>query len=93
MRNENKERAAERNPKAPDVDAAPAAPGDLPDNARDEKTMRTEEVTLDLPDVQDIPGQENIIPPRMNEFIDATITSDSDEGLAVFSEDEGTEDE
>ncbi len=59
-------------------------PGDLPDNEHDKKRMQPEEVILDLPDVSDIPGQENILPPRFEEMADTTISSDDEEGLSVF---------
>jgi hypothetical protein len=61
---------------------------DLTDSPADEQRMKQEEVTLDLPDVSDIPGQENIIPPRMGEFADTTISSDDEEGTRVFGEDD-----
>ena len=35
---------------------------DLKDSARDLAEMKSEPVTIDLPDVKDIPGQENIVP-------------------------------
>ncbi len=38
---------------------------DLQDSQHDEERMQPEEVILDLPDVKDIPGQENIIPPQI----------------------------
>ena len=61
---------------------------DLTDSPKDEKAMEDEEVILDLPDVADIPGQENIVPPKMNMFADETISSDGEEGTAVFDEDD-----
>ena len=33
---------------------------DLPDSERDKEELKQEETTIDLPDVKDIPGQENI---------------------------------
>ena len=64
---------------------------DLTDSPKDEKAMEDEEVVLDLPDVADIPGQENIVPPKMNMFADKTISSDGEEGTAVFDEDDDAE--
>jgi hypothetical protein len=61
---------------------------DLPDNPHDEERMQPEEVIFDLPDVKDIPGQENIIPPRMDSFADTTISSDDEEGAGIFGDDD-----
>lgn len=61
--------------------------GDLKDSAHDEERMQPEEVILDLPDVSDIPGQENILPPQMDSFADTTISSDDEEGAGLFEED------
>lgn len=65
---------------------------DLADSPRDEKYLQGEEVTFDLPDVEDIPGQENIVPPKMNAFADTTISSDDEEGVGIL-DDEEDEDE
>jgi hypothetical protein len=65
-----------------------AGRGDLPDNPHDEARMKSEEVTLDLPEVSDIPGQENIIPPRLDSFADTTISSDDEEGVGIFGDDD-----
>lgn len=46
------------------------------------------EITLELPDVADIPGQENIVPPKMGMFVDTTISSDGEEGTAVFPDED-----
>lgn len=64
---------------------------DLRDSEKDEKAMEEDEVLLDLPDVADIPGQENIIPPKMGMFADTTISSDGEEGTEVFDEDDEEE--
>jgi hypothetical protein len=65
--------------------------GDLPDSPHDEERMQSEEVTLNLPDVKDIPGQEFIHPPKMESFSDTTISSADEEGDDLF-EDEPDED-
>lgn len=57
---------------------------DLPDSPHDQERMKQEEVTLDLPDVRDIPGQEHIKVPVMNEMADTTISSDDEEGDDVL---------
>jgi hypothetical protein len=64
---------------------------DLPDSKHDAERMEAEEVILDLPDVEDIPGQENIVPPKMEYFSDTTISSDDEEGLSVFGDDDEEE--
>jgi len=40
--------------------------------------------TIDLPDVNDIPGQEHIRPPRLGELADTTPSSADEEGDDVF---------
>lgn len=57
---------------------------DLTDSPEDEANMQEEPTTLDLPDVQDIPGQEHIRAPRMREYADTTISSDDEEGATVL---------
>ncbi len=66
---------------------------DLPDNPHDEERMKPEEFTLDLPDVNEIPGQEHIHVPRILEMQDVTIASDDEEGVSVFGNDEDDEQE
>jgi hypothetical protein len=65
---------------------------DLPDNPHDEERMKPEEVILDLPDVEEIPGQEYIHVPQFREMQDVTIASDDEEGVGVFGDDEDEED-
>jgi hypothetical protein len=65
---------------------------DIHDSPEDEEKMKTETVIIDLPDVSDIPGQENIVVPVMGEMADTTISSDDEEGLGLFDDDEGDED-
>ncbi len=62
---------------------------DLPETKDDKKHLQPDEGTLDLPEVKDIPGQEHIHVPKMNEFADTTISSDDEEGKNIFdNEDE-----
>jgi hypothetical protein len=61
---------------------------DLKDSKEDEKKMEPEEASLDLPDVREIPGQEHVRPPQMGEYIDTTISSDDEEGVGVFDDEE-----
>lgn len=60
---------------------------DLPDSARDEKELQPESSTFNLPDVKDIPGQENIKPAPMGELADDTMSSADEEGDSIFDDD------
>ncbi len=60
---------------------------DLPDSKRDEKELKAETSTFDLPEVKDIPGQENIKPAPMGELADETISSSDEEGNSIFDDD------
>jgi len=53
---------------------------DLPDSERDKKELQQDKTTIDVPDVKDIPGQENITPPRLGELGDTTASSVDEEG-------------
>ena len=59
---------------------------DLTDSERDNARMKPEETTIDLPGVEDIPGQEHIQVPKMKSFHDTTISSDDEEGKGLFDE-------
>jgi hypothetical protein len=48
------------------------------------KKNNAKEITLDLPEVKDIPGQEHIRPPRINEMIDSTASSAGEEGEGIL---------
>ena len=65
---------------------------DIHDSPKDEEKMKSETFVIDLPDVSDIPGQENIVVPNIGEMQDITISSDDEEGLGLFDDDEGDED-
>jgi hypothetical protein len=60
--------------------------GDLYESENDRKHLQPDEATLDLPDVEDIPGQEHIRVPIMHEFADTTISSDDEEGEGLFDD-------
>ena len=66
---------------------------DLPDSADDKKHLEPEETTIDLPDVEDIPGQEHIKPLPAGEMADTTISSADEEGESVFGSSDLDEDE
>ena len=57
---------------------------DLQDSPDDEELLRSEKATIDLPDVKDIPGQEHISVPNMEQFKDTTASSDDEEGKDVW---------
>jgi len=59
---------------------------DLEDSNDDEQKLREEEITFQLPDVKEIPGQEFINIPNMDEFKDATPSSDDEEGKDVWKD-------
>ena len=65
---------------------------DLPDTPHDEERMQPEEFIIDMPDVSDIPGQEHIVVPQILEMQDDTISSDDEEGVGLFGDDEEDED-
>lgn len=65
---------------------------DIHDSPEDEEKMKSETVILDLPDVSDIPGQENIVVPIIGEMVDTTISSDDEEGVGLFDDGEADED-
>lgn len=44
--------------------------GDLQDSKKDMEKMKPENSTIDLPDVDDIPGQENVTPAPLGELAD-----------------------
>ena len=66
---------------------------DLQDSDKDKIELKPEPAKLDLPDVKDIPGQENITPAPMGDLADDTIASADEEGNAIFNGniDEGIE--
>jgi hypothetical protein len=66
---------------------------DLEDSPRDKEHLQPETIILDLPDVEDIPGQENIKVPPLGALADTTISSDDEEGKGLWEEDEGEEED
>jgi hypothetical protein len=90
--NDRPDQPSERNSDETRSEARVSRADDLPDNPHDEARMQAEEVIIDMPDVSDIPGQENIHVPSLGELADTTISSDDEEGLGIFGDDEGDED-
>jgi hypothetical protein len=74
-------------PKMPKQD-----PDDLPDSERDKERLQPETTIINLPDVDDIPGQEHIHVPSLGEISDTTISSDDEEGEDIFEDDKNTRD-
>jgi hypothetical protein len=70
------------------LESQSSVPGDLPDSPQDRDKLRTEETTIDLPDVKDIPGQEFVNVPTIGEMADTTAASDDEEGVGVFDLDD-----
>ena len=66
---------------------------DLKDSPRDEERLQPENTTIDMPDVSDIPGQENITVPNLGELSDTTIAGEDEEGDEIWAEDVDTDDE
>lgn len=62
---------------------------DIKDSEKDAEKLKRDEAILDLPEVKDIPGQENIKVPDMREMADTTISSDDEEGIGVFEDENG----
>ena len=54
---------------------------DLTDSPRDRERLASDEAVLDLPELSDIPGQENISVPPLGELGDTTASSDDEEDL------------
>lgn len=65
---------------------------DIHDSEKDKEKLKPEEVIIDLPDVEDIPGQANVKPPETNQEEDLTIASDDEEGVGIFEEETDEED-
>ena len=61
---------------------------DLEDSAKDLAEMKSNPVTINLPDVKDIPGQEDIVPASLGELADVTIASADEEGDELFDDDD-----
>lgn len=65
---------------------------DIHDSPKDQEQLKSETAILDLPEVKDIPGQEDIVPMPLGEMADVTIASDDEEGVGVLDfEDEDDE--
>lgn len=65
---------------------------EITDSPEDKKHLQPDQANIKIPDVTDIPGQEHVHVPRMNEMVDTTISSDDEEGKGLFDNTEGMED-
>ena len=59
---------------------------DQVDSPHDREELEKENVEVQIPDVHDIPGQEDFIPAPVGELADTTISSADEEGDDVFEE-------
>lgn len=59
---------------------------DITDSKRDQERLKSDEGTLDLPDVSDIPGQEHVHVLPMGDLSDTTISSDDEEGRDLLGD-------
>ena len=66
---------------------------DLPDSPHDQEEMKFEPTIIDIPDVKDIPGQEHVMPAPLGELADDTASSDDEEGVGIFEDEENEESE
>lgn len=57
---------------------------DLKDSPEDEKRMKPVTAKMNLPDAEEIPGQENVHVPPAGELADTTISSADEEGESVL---------
>lgn len=87
-RNNHEVNNAERDLNANRSENRSSIPNDLPDSEHDRERLKGEETTIDLPDVSDIPGQENVTAPRLGEMADTTISSADEEGEGIFDDEE-----
>ena len=59
---------------------------DLKDSKRDQQKLQSETITIDMPEVKDIPGQEHVKVPRFKEMQDVTISSAGEEGEGILDD-------
>src|SRR5947199_1422183 len=66
---------------------------DIADSSEDVKRLQPENADINLPDIEDIPGQKHVHVPKLREAIDTTTSSDDEEGKGIFDENEDLEDD
>jgi len=57
------------------------------DTPHDREEMKQEVIEVKIPDVNEIPGQENFVPAPLGELADNTISSSDEEGDELFDND------
>lgn len=57
------------------------------DSPHDREEMKEETTEVKIPNIRDIPGQENFVPAPLGELADTTISSSDEEGDALFDDD------
>ena len=65
---------------------------DMNESKRDKERLQPDEATINLPDVKDIPGQENVHVPKLREMEDTTISSDDEEGVGIWDNETSNQD-
>jgi hypothetical protein len=90
MRNDSAEPYNEENRSRGDQPAnnPPRERLDISDPKRDQERLQSDEATIELPDVKDIPGQEFVHAPPLGIMADTTISSADEEGEGLFEDDE-----
>jgi hypothetical protein len=63
------------------------------DSPHDREELREEDASIEIPDVHDIPGQEDFIPAPLGEVADTFISSADEEGDEVFDDSDDNLDE
>lgn len=71
-----------------DTLSSPKNVSDITDSPRDQERLQHEETTIDLPDVEDIPGQENVHVAPLGDLAGTTYSSADEEGAGVLDKDE-----
>ena len=88
MANERNTAGRQEDPAVNRLEQQSSVPNDLPDSKEDREKLRSEETTIDLPDVKDIPGQEFVHVPNLGELADTTVASADEEGTGIRGLDE-----
>jgi hypothetical protein len=71
----------------------PTRSGDLTDPPKDQEKLKPETAQIEIPEVKDIPGQENISPIPLKGLSDITPSSDDEEGAGVVDKLNALDDE
>ena len=66
---------------------------DLVDSAEDREKMTPDVTIINLPDVDEIPGQEDFVPAPLGEIADTTISSADEEGDDIFDDNDDVSDD